>query len=358
MTTSLPPGSAPLPARQPLQLPDLPSRAAIQQQLLNWFAETGRDLPWRKTRDPYHILVSEMMLQQTQVDRVRPKYEAFLAAFPTLADLAMAPTADVIKAWAGLGYNRRAVNLQRIARAITDGYGGTFPQEVAELQKLPGIGPYTAGALACFAFEQDVAFTDTNIRRVLLRAFVGPEIDPATLPDRELLTLAQQLVPSGQGWSWNQGIMELGALLCTAAAPTCWRCPLREQCKSYAAWRTADETLFNQDTDQDTDQAAAYPVADRPRAARKVAEQTSQPFVGSNRYYRGRLVKQLRALAPGETISLAQLGPRVKPEFDLVYQSSGVEEPDDISWLRGLVRGLVRDGLAELHDDQVCLPGT
>ena len=148
--------------------------AEMRVALLDWFAVFGRDLPWRRTRDPYRIMVSEIMLQQTQVDRVIPKYHAFLEAFPTLEALAAAPTAEVIRAWSGLGYNRRAVNMQRAARAVLDEHGGQFPRDFAALLRLPGIGPYTAGAIACFAFEQDVAFIDTNIRRVVQRLFVGP----------------------------------------------------------------------------------------------------------------------------------------------------------------------------------------
>src|SRR5581483_4865161 len=151
------------------------ARPAIQAALLEWFAAAGRDLPWRHTRDPYRIMVSEIMLQQTQVDRVIPKYHAFLAAFPTLEALAAAPTAEVIRAWSGLGYNRRAVNMQRTARAVLEEHGGQFPRDLPALLRLPGIGPYTAGAIACFAFEQDVGFMDTNIRRVVQRLFVGPE---------------------------------------------------------------------------------------------------------------------------------------------------------------------------------------
>src|SRR4051812_1029866 len=135
---------------------------AIQSGLLRWFAENRRDLPWRHTRDPYAILVSEVMLQQTQVDRVIPYFRSFLERFPTVRDLAAAATADVITLWAGLGYNRRAVNLQRTARAVVDQHSGAFPSDPETLATLPGIGPYTAGAIACFAFEQDVAFLDTN----------------------------------------------------------------------------------------------------------------------------------------------------------------------------------------------------
>ncbi|MEZ4572808.1 MAG: A/G-specific adenine glycosylase, partial [Thermomicrobiales bacterium] len=136
----------------------MPSEA--QRALLGWYRENARDLPWRRTQDPYRIMVSEIMLQQTQVDRVIPKYEAFLERFPTLEALADAPASEVIRAWAGLGYNRRALNLQRAARAVVEEFGGEMPRTVEELRSLPGIGPYTAGAIACFAFEQDVGFLD------------------------------------------------------------------------------------------------------------------------------------------------------------------------------------------------------
>lgn len=310
--------------------------AAIQQRLLAWFAANARDLPWRRTRDPYQILVSEVMLQQTQVDRVLPKYAAFLAAFPTLETLAAAPIAEVIRLWAGLGYNRRAVNLQRTAMAVRDEHGGQFPRTPEALLKLPGIGPYTAGAIACFAFEQEVAFMDTNIRRALRRALLGP--DEAPLPsERSLLALALAVVPAGQGWAWNQAIMELGALICTAAAPACWRCPIRSECRSYATRLQADEQLF-------AGQALAYSPA--PRPLRKVAERREEPYAGSRRYYRGRIIEALRPLAPGTTLSLSQLGPLVKPDY---------AEADE-AWLRELTESLVRDGLMVIETPGVRLP--
>lgn len=315
--------------------------AILQQHLLAWFATAARDLPWRKTRDPYQVLVAEIMLQQTQVERVRPKYAAFLEAFPTLEDLAGAPTAEVIRMWAGLGYNRRAVNLQRTARAVLEEHSGTFPRSVAELRQLPGIGPYTAGAVACFAFEQDVAFMDTNIRRVLRRCLVGPEDQPPATPDRELLTLGQAVIPSGQGWTWNQAIMELGALICTATTPTCWRCPLRTDCRAYAAWRSADEQVFATTPAADT----PYPPVRRP--VRRVAERREAPFVGSNRYYRGRVIAALREIEPGTTLTLEQLGPRLRDDYT----------SEHLPWLRELLAGLVRDGLVALRDDNVQLPG-
>jgi A/G-specific adenine glycosylase len=327
----------------------------MQRRMLEWFAAHARNLPWRHTRNPYNILVAEMMLQQTQVDRVLPRYHAFLEEYPTLDDLAAAPPADIIRQWAGLGYNRRAINLQRIARTIRDQHGGSFPRQVEQLRQLPGIGPYTAGAIACFAFEQDVAFMDTNIRRVLRRVLVGPDDTASTLSDRALLELGQSLIPPGQGWAWNQGLMELGALVCTAARPLCWRCPLREYCRAYEAWRQADETLFvpeqqPQPTPPDTSAPAAYPTSSRSnRPARRVAERAAQPFVGSQRYYRGKLVAQLRALPPGEQVALEHLGPKIKDDFS----------PDtDLDWLRNLVAGLVRDGLAEIADNHVRLPAT
>jgi A/G-specific adenine glycosylase len=307
--------------------------ATIRGALLEWFAQQGRDLPWRHTRDPYKIMVSEIMLQQTQVDRVVPKYLAFLALFPSLAALAAAPTADVIRAWTGLGYNRRAVNMQRAARAVLDAHAGQFPSDLAELLKLPGIGPYTAGAIACFAFEQDVAFLDTNIRRVVQRLFVGPE-ESALASEARLLAIAREAVPPGQGWAWNQAIMELGALICTAAAPACWRCPVQAHCRAYAERRTADEQLFSGE------------AAPAPQRIRRVAERRETPFGGSNRFYRGRAIEALRQLGPGEALPLPALGRKIKDGFS----------DDDLPWLHALVDGLARDGLLALEDQQARLP--
>jgi A/G-specific adenine glycosylase len=308
---------------------------AMIEALLAWFARHARDLPWRRTRDPYHVLVSEVMLQQTQVQRVIPRYHAFLEAFPTLERLAGAPTAEVIRLWAGLGYNRRAVNLQRTARVIGEEHGGVFPREVAALRRLPGIGPYTAGAVACFAFEQDVAFLDTNIRRVLRRACMGPDETTGGVSDRALLALGAALMPPGRGWAWNQALIELGALVCTAATPACPRCPLRPACRAYAARAAADAALVGA-------MAAAAP----PLAARRLAERKAEPYAGSRRWYRGRVIDALRALPPGAALPLADLGPRLKPDYAAA----------DEAWLRGLVADLDRDGLLVLERECVRLP--
>ena len=312
------------------QIANLP---AIRAALLEWFAASARDLPWRRTRDPYRIMVSEIMLQQTQVDRVLPKYHAFIETFPTLEALAAASTAEIIRAWAGLGYNRRAVNMQRAARAVLDEHGGQFPRDMAALLKLPGIGPYTGGAIACFAFEQDVAFMDTNIRRVAQRLFAGPEDDTPT-GEQKLLAIAAAAVPPGQAWAWNQAMIELGALICTAAAPACWRCPMQAHCCAYAARRAADEQLFSSES------------APEPQQRRRVAERRETPYAGSNRFYRGRAIEALRQLGPGEVLLLPALGRQIKDGFT----------DDDMPWLRALADGLARDGLLALEDEQVRLP--
>ncbi len=265
------------------------------------------------------------MLQQTQVDRVLPKYHAFLERFPAPRDLASAPSGDVIRAWAGLGYNRRALNLQRTVRTVIEQHDGRFPETPEELRHLPGVGPYTAGAIACFAFERDVAFMDTNIRRVIGRVFIGPDDGPAW-SERDLLKLAEVAVPPGQGYLWNQAVMELGALICTAARPRCTICPLRSECKAYAAWRKADETIFEA-------------PASTPPKARAIAERQA-PFSTTNRFFRGRLVALLRDLPPGVAARLRELGPRVKENWT----------DDEMPWLENLARTLAAEGLLVLDD--------
>jgi A/G-specific adenine glycosylase len=186
----------------------------MKELLLAWYRANGRDLPWRHTHDPYAILVSEVMLQQTQVSRVLPRYLAWLERWPTAESLAVSPVADVIQAWDGLGYNRRAVNLHRCAAVVAE--RGGFPRDPEELQKLPGIGPYTAAAVACFAFGAQVAAPDTNARRVLGRAFGDPDLVP----------------PQGSAYEWNQALFDLGREVCIARRPRCTICPLADGCPS------------------------------------------------------------------------------------------------------------------------------
>src|SRR6267154_3046061 len=174
------------------------------------------------------------MLQQTQVDRVLPKYAQFLAAFPTLSDLAAASTAEVISVWAPLGYNMRAVRLQSIARQVIAEYDGHSPDTSDDLLKLKGIGRYTAGAIACFAYHKQVATVDTNIYRVLHRIFLGLEHPEPKLNNDSMLSLAEQVLPRGEAYDWNQALMDLGATICTSNNPQCIRCPVQESCKAFA----------------------------------------------------------------------------------------------------------------------------
>ncbi len=299
-------------------MPDLPTKTltTVQDALLAWFKEESRALPWRTTRDPYAIMVSEVMLQQTQVDRVIPVYLAFLKQFPTFHNLADAPAADVIRAWAGMGYNRRAMNLQRAAAQVTELYEGVLPSDLKALRGLPGVGEYTAAALACFALGQEVAVIDTNVCRVLGRVFYGPE----GAPEKELANVAAQALPDGEAWSWNQALMDLGATVCTSRRPTCLLCPVRSDCQAAGAFLATNGAVAE----------SRGPYKTKP-----------EKFEGSSRYYRGRVVDHLRGLAVGESCDLPTLGTVVKPDY-----ISG-----DQPWLLDLLQGLQRDGLIAMRGE-------
>ena len=208
--------------------------------LRRWFRAHGRDLPWRKTRDPYYVLVSELMLQQTQVSRVVPKYAAFLATFPTLHDVARARPARVTEAWAGLGYYARARNLHALARVVTDrgrDGAGVLPPDAGALRALPGVGAYTAGAVSSFAYERRAELVDTNVARVLTRVF-APDVDRKSgRGQKRLWSIARALLPrtGAATWTHNQALMELGALVCTARVARCGECPVRTVCATYNA---------------------------------------------------------------------------------------------------------------------------
>lgn len=217
----------------------------VSQRLRAWFRKQGRDLPWRRTRDPYRILVSELMLQQTQVSRVLEYYDRFTERFPTLDDLAVAPQQDVLSAWSGLGYYARARNLHALAGMVTrDGQG--IPSGAATLRELPGVGRYTAGAISSFAFERREALVDTNVARVLSRIF-APQLRPKRARDlTKLWGIAEAILPrTGRGtWTHNQALMELGALICTARVRHCERCPVNKDCTTrQRELRRADQRL-------------------------------------------------------------------------------------------------------------------
>ena len=284
----------------------------FQRRLLDWAEGVRPDLPWRHTRDPWAVLVSELMLQQTQVARVVPKYAVFLADFPDAASCAAADVGDVVRRWAGLGYNRRAVHLHRTATVVTEDLGGSMPDTLDGLLALPGIGPYTARAVLAFAYERDVGVVDTNAGRVLARAVAGRRLAPA-----EAQRLADATVPPDRGWAWNQAVLDLGATVCTKRSPRCDTCPVRDEC----AWRASQP--------QDPDPAIDSAAVSRPQST----------FDGSDRQGRGRLVDALRE------------GP--VPVGRLAAVMGWPDEPDRADRVAAT---LVSDGLAVVDDDVFALP--
>jgi A/G-specific adenine glycosylase len=282
---------------------------AFRRAIIRWYRRSGRDLPWRRTTDAYAILVSEVMLQQTQVDRVIPKYRAFLRRFPTLRALARARLADVLRVWSGLGYNGRARRLWECARVVVSAHGGRLPDDVSALVQLPGIGRYTAGAVASFAYGIRTPAVDTNIRRVLLRAIDG--VDSGE--ERRVWEIAERVLPKGGAGEWSQALMDVGALFCRPV-PKCDACPARDACRA----RSKDVS----------GRVKARPL--QPRTQRQ------SKFAGSRRFYRGRIV---RALALSQPLSLLRLGEQVKEGFG----------ESDLPWLEDVLAGLARDGLVVVN---------
>ena len=297
------------PQRIPASAGDAPADAAgaLQEALLGWAVPRLRDLPWRRTRDPWRVLVAEVMLQQTGVGRVLQRYAPFCERFPTPAACAAAPASDVIEEWRGLGYNRRALHLHAAARRITAA-GGRFPDDLDGLLALPGVGPYTARSVLALAFERDVGVVDTNVGRLLAR------LRGRRLTGGEAQAAADRLVPPGRAWLWNQALFDLGATVCARRAPSCGDCPVRGHC----AWRGTGP--------DPADGSAGVGVA-QPR------------FEGSDRQGRGRLVDALRA-GPQPTSAAARL-------MDL---------ENDPPRARRIVASLLRDGLVIESDGALRLP--
>ena len=290
----------------------VPTRLADQVRALGetieaWGRSTGDatrrdDLPWRSTRDPWAVLVSETLAQQTQLSRVVPAYHRFLAAFPTAPTCAAAPLGDVLRAWEGMGYNRRARNLHLAATAVVERHDGQVPDDLADLLALPGVGPYTARAVLAFAFGRDVGIVDTNAGRVLSRAVEGRPLRAA-----EAQAVVDAMVPPGRGWSFGQALLDLGATVCTARAPSCGDCPVRRRCRWAAAGR---------------------PSPDPAKGSAGVSTAQAR-FDGSDRQGRGRLVAALRTgpVDPGELAAAAGW-------------------PDDPDRARTVSDALVAEGLA------------
>ncbi len=273
---------------------------AVRRRVLAWFAATGRPLPWRSTRDPYRVLVAEVLAQQTQAARAAGAYPGFLARFPTVEALAAATPAEVLRAWQGLGYNRRALALRATARAVVE--RGGWPRTVEGLRELPGVGPYTARAVACFAFELDVAPVDTNVARVLARSLAGA--DPGQLPPAARQRLADLALPAGRAWAWSSALMDIGAEHCRPQ-PRCGGCPLASPCR----WR------------------ALGPAAPPPRRRPAV------PFASSDRRWRGAVVRALAAAEHG-------LG-----EDELAGAVDAAAAGRPAGWFAGLLARLEAEGL-------------
>jgi len=283
---------------------------AIGSAIDGWGSAAGEsrrcDLPWRATRDPWSVLVSETLAQQTQLARVVPAYHRFLAEFPTPAACACAPLGDVLRAWDGMGYNRRAKYLHAAARVIVADHGGAVPDDLDALLALPGVGPYTARAVLAFAFERDVGVVDTNAGRVIARGVAGRPLRPA-----EAQALVDSMVPVGRGWSFGQALLDLGATVCTTRTPDCRACPVRLLCR----WARAGN-----------------PEPDPARGSAGVSV-AQKRFAGSDRQGRGRLVAALRAgpLDAGEVAATAGW-------------------PQDPQRAFRVVEGLVADGLVLVDD--------
>src|SRR5919108_5647949 len=223
-------------------LPDPAVRRRFRRALLAWYGVHGRDLPWRRTSNPYHILVSEIMLQQTQVDRVLPKYREWLDKYPSLDALASAPEHEVAHTWRPLGYNIRPRRLHAIAREAVAQYGGELPSDADTLLSFKGIGAYTAGAIRSFAFGQRAAILDTNVARVLFRVFVGRGDAKAHATRKHLWAVSEALVPRKRIFDFNQALMDLGAMVCVARKPRCLVCPMTALCRTYDPHSTATQT--------------------------------------------------------------------------------------------------------------------
>jgi A/G-specific adenine glycosylase len=320
----------------------------VRSRLLDWFLCEGRSFPWRSVEramrrapgepihDPYMILVSEVMLQQTQTSRVAEKLPEFLERFPTVEALASASRGDLIRAWQGMGYNRRALRLQEAAAEVVRLHGGVFPASFEELAKLPGVGRYTASAVACFAFGIDIPVVDVNVIRVFSRIFHRMHSADLVMPERSVGRIAEAMVPAGDSYRWHQALMDFGATVCTARRPACERCPVADLCASASPPRLE---LFGTGA-----------------SARSEPELRGVP----RRIWRGRVVELLRRAH--EPMTLGEVIDRLFPAglFDelLVAERAAMVEVADGLMRDGLVvraGGVVREG-GLTEGDLIALP--
>jgi A/G-specific adenine glycosylase len=285
--------------------------SAARDAILAWYEEHGRKLPFRATDNPYAILVSEAMAQQTQAARAGEVWLRFMDRFPNVQALAAASPADVLREWQSLGYNRRALNLWRAARRIVDVHDGLVPADLRSLQALPGVGPYTARAVAAIAFGQPVGAVDTNVRRVLGRIVAG---DAAAMAAPEMQLLADATVPADRPADWTHALMDVGATVCRPRRPDCAACPARSWCR-FAA------------------QDPAVAGGPAPRSARASAREAPAPFVTTSRWLRGRIVDRLRQAPSGA--------------WTVVEGPIGEHDPAAVS---AALSALAREGLIELDE--------
>ncbi|MGB6986409.1 MAG: hypothetical protein WBD74_10595 [Candidatus Aquilonibacter sp.] len=298
----------------------------MRKALLEWYARHGRTtLPWRIVRNPYYTLVSEFMLQQTQVDRVVPKFEAFVTRFPDIPALARASSGEVLREWQGLGYNMRALRLHETSRVVADRFAGVMPSESHLLRQLPGVGPYTAAAIRAFGFDLDDAPLDVNVRRIVHRVFYGIEF-PSVAKTSELDERARDMAAPNHAHDWNSAMMDLGATLCTARAPKCLICPLRDACAAAPI-------------------DAAVLERTRREHAKAPSPQNAIPWERTTRFARGRIVDRLRTLPPGQRISLLDLHGDLQP----LMPERSLED------VRNLVAILEQDGLIARDGEAIAL---
>jgi A/G-specific adenine glycosylase len=285
------------------------SRSATRA-IFRWYIHNGRKLPWRDIHNPYRILIAEIMLHQTQVSRVLRIFPRFLKRFPTLKALASARQSDVLVAWRGMGYNNRAVRLHKLANQLLAEYGGTIPRAVHEIQKLPGVGKYTANALLTSVYRDDRPVVDINIRRLFSRLFWRMTTTAELQAEDEVWALAGRLVPRHRGYDWTQALMDLGATICTARAPACTSCPVGRVCRSRNVMQTV-----------------------RLRRASREPAMAGIP----NRIYRGRIVDVLRTSRTG--LPIREIGLTVIAGYSERHRSR----------LRSLLEGLQKDGLIAIR---------
>lgn len=298
--------------------------------LLGWYSSHQRDLPWRKTVDPYHIVVSEFMLQQTQVSRVIEKYHQFLTLFPTIQSLAAASTADVIKAWSGLGYNRRALLLHRFAQEVVTRYNNRIPSDPEQLLLLPGVGPYLKGSIASFAFNLPEPAVDVNVRRIFYRYFYGKDQGKPVgkKEEAQLSLLVREHIPDNKSAEFHNALMDFGSLVCTRDAPTCVSCPLRSSCAFGFIYETQKEkALYVMEKKQEKG------VYERGK------------FI-PNRIFRGRIVEFARK-NEHRSFLFDDFGKSIKKDFT----------PHDQEWLLLLCKALQEDHLLTffLKNDSIIL---